>query len=238
MRYLIALAVVLAQTLSGGAQAQTTIRGTWTAELRNARVFLQVHTTPPADWNGERWNHDWNMGQTFPIEDLAGPANDDQFTVGSIKFDLRSEAGKLAMEGAFRDGRGAGLFTFRPRAEYTAEMKSLGFADDLPLWRRFQLAIHDVGPKYIRALKAEGYDKLPLDEIQRARTHGVTIDYIRDLKAQGFRGVSLDNLVRTRDHGVTGDYIKALKAEATPPRRSRSSSGRGTTASRRTTSRA
>ena len=100
-----------------------------------------------------------------------------------------------------------------PQTPRAAEMKALGFSDDLPLWRRFQLALHDVGPKYIRALKAEGYDKLPLDQIQRARTHGVTIDYIRDLKGQGFRGVSLETLVRTRDHGVTGDYIKALKAE-------------------------
>ena len=201
--------------LSAPLSAQNTdIKGTWTAELRNARVFLQVRTRLARDWNGDRWNGDWNMGQTFPIDELAGlPANDDQFTVGSIKFDLRREAGTLAMEGAFRDGRGAGLFTFTPRAEYTAEMKSLGFPDDLPLWRRFQLALHDVGPKYIRALKAEGYDKLPLDQIQRAKTHGVTIDYIRDLKAQGFRSVTLENLVRTRDHGVTGDYIKALKAE-------------------------
>ena len=218
--------------LSAPLAGQTTdIKGTWTAELRNARAFLQIRTTPPEDWNGDRWNSDWSMGQTFPIEELAGiPANDDQFTATSIKFDLRREAGTLAMEGAFRDGRGAGLFTFTPRREYAAEMKSLGFADDLPLWRRFQLALHDVGPKYIGALKAEGYDKLPLDQIQRARTHGVTIDYIRDLKAQGFRGVLFETLVRTRDHGVTGDYIKALKAEATRVRRSRSSSARAITA--------
>ena len=92
----------------------TAITGTWTAELRSARVFLQIRTTPPADWNGDRSNGDWNMGQTFPIEELTGlPANDDQFTVSSLKFELRREAGIVAMEGAFRDGRGAGLFTDR-----------------------------------------------------------------------------------------------------------------------------
>src|SRR4051794_3159354 len=190
------------------------IRGTWTAELRAGRVYLQVRTTPPQDSNGDQWHNDWSMGQTFPVDQLAGlPANDDQFSVGNAKFDLRREAGTLSLEGAFRDGRGAGLFTFAPRPQYIAEMKALGFNDDLPLWRRFQLALHDVGPAYVRELKSEGFDKQTLDEIQRAKTHGVTIDYIRDLKAQGFRSATLDNLVRTRDHGVTGDYIKAMKAE-------------------------
>ena len=73
---------------------------------------------------------------------------------------MRREAGTLAFEGSFRDGRGAGLFTFAPRAAYTAEMRSLGFNDDLDLWRRYQLAVHDVGPRYIRDLKTEGFDKL------------------------------------------------------------------------------
>src|SRR5712692_6087026 len=214
MRYLTVLTLFLAQALPGRAQAQSDVSGTWTAELRNAKVFLQVRTAPPKEWNGDRWNGDWSMGQSFPIEELAGiPPNDEQFSVTNIKFDLHREAGTLAFEGAFRDGRGAGLFRFSPRAQYIAEMKALGYSEDLPQWRRFQLAIHDVGPKYIRELKTEGYDKLSLDQIQRAKTHGVTIEYIRDLKGQGFRGVALESLVRTRDHGVTGDYIKAMKAE-------------------------
>src|SRR5262249_61457081 len=109
------------------------------------------------------------------------PRNEPQFTVCSVKFELRGEAGTLSFDGAFRDGRGAGLFTFAPRAEYTGEMRSLGYTDDLPIWRRFQLAVHDVGPKYIRDLKAEGFDKLTLDDVQRAKTHGVTIEYIHEL---------------------------------------------------------
>ena len=92
-------------------------------------------------------------------------------------------------------------------------MKAIGYTDDLPLWRRFQLAVHDVGPRYIRDLKTEGYDKLTLDQVQRAKTHGVTIDYIRGIKAEGYKTATLEALVRTRDHGVTQQYIKAMKAE-------------------------
>jgi len=150
--------------------------------------------------------------------------------MASVKFDLRREAGALAFEGSFRDGRGAGLFTFAPRDAYLGEMRGLGYSDELPLWRRFQLALHDVGPKYIRDLKSEGYDKLTLDQIQRARTHGVTIDYIKDLKGHGFKLATLEELVRTRDHGVTGDFIKSMRAKASPAPGSRSSSGCATTA--------
>src|SRR5258706_11704475 len=200
MRYLTVFALVLVQAASGRAQGQNDVRGTWTAELRSGKVFLQVRTPPPRESNGDRWNGDWNMGQSFPVDEIGGlPRNDDQFTVSNIKFEMRREAGTLAFDGAFRDGRGAGLFAFTPRAEYTAEMRSLGYTEDLPIWRRFQLAVHDVGPKYIRELKTEGFDKQTLDLVQRARTHGGTIEYVRDLKGQGFRSATLGNLIRTRD---------------------------------------
>src|SRR5213075_1928767 len=170
---------------------------------------------PPADWNQSgRGGGDWNMGQSFNVDELSGlPANNEQLTASNVRFDLRREAGTLSFEGSFRDGRGAGLFTFAPRDAYVAEMKSLGFNDDLPLWRRYQLAVHDVGPKYIRDLKSEGFDKLTLDQIQRAKTHGVTIDYIKDIKGQGFKVATLEELVRARDHGVTGEFVKTMKAE-------------------------
>ena len=189
MRYLITLFLFVLQALTGRAQTPTDVHGTWTAELHSGKVFLQVRTTPPPDWNRSgNWNGDWNMGQSFPVDDLSGlPANNDQLTAASVKFDLRREAGTFAFEGSFRDGRGAGLFTFAPREAYVGEMRSLGYTDDLPLWRRFQLAVHDVGPKYIRDLKSEGYDKLTLDQIQRAKTHGVTIDYIKGSRARASR---------------------------------------------------
>ena len=113
-------------------QALKDVSGTWTAEIHNAKVFLQIRTSAPDGSNS--WNGDWSSGQSFPIEEIAGlPANEEHFTASSFKFDLRREAGTLAFEGAFRDDRGAGLFGFTPRAEYANEMKALGYTDDLPL---------------------------------------------------------------------------------------------------------
>jgi hypothetical protein len=215
MRYLITLFLLVLHIATGGAQAPASdVHGTWTAEIHSGKVNLQTRTAAPPDSNRSGdWTGEWSMGQTMPVDDLSGLANSDTFTLAGAKFELRREAGSFAFEGSFRDGRGAGLFTFAPRAAYTAEMKSLGYNDDLPVWRRYQLAIHDVGPKYIRDLKSEGYDKLTLDQVQRAKTHGVTIDYIRDLKGQGFKVATIEDLTRTRDHGVTGEFVKTMKAE-------------------------
>src|SRR5262252_2231059 len=116
MRHLAAAFLVLSVAGSVPAQTPTDIHGTWTAELREGKAFLQVRAPAPRDWNGDRWNGDWSMGQTLPVEDLTGlPANGDQFTASAVKFEMRREAGTLAFDGSFRDGRGAGLFSFTPR---------------------------------------------------------------------------------------------------------------------------
>jgi len=213
MRILLTAALLMFQAASGAAQPQPTdIRGTWTAEIHTGKVFLQTRTTPPPDWNRSGdWRGDWSMGQTMPVEEISGLANDDQLTSAAIRFELRREAGTLAFEGAFRDGRGAGLFTFAPRAEFTAEMKRLGYTDDLPAWRRYQMAVQDVGPRYINALKSEGFVKLTLDEITRSRNHGVTLDYIKAMKAEGYKAATIEDLVRTKDHGVTPQYVQEMR---------------------------
>jgi hypothetical protein len=212
MRMLTALALIALQAVSGRAQTSD-VHGTWTAELHGGRVFLQVRTAAPPDWNrGNDGRNDWSLGQSFPVDELTGlPGNDDALTAATVKFELRREAGTLAFDGAFRDGRGAGLFTFAPRAQYTDEMKRLGYTDDLPLWRRYQLAVQDVGPKYINALKSEGFSNLTFDQITRSKNHGVTLDYIKAMKAEGYRGATIEEFVRTKDHGVTPAYVQEMR---------------------------
>src|SRR5258706_7431630 len=120
MRYLITLFLLVLHFTTGAAQpTPTDVHGTWTAEIHTGKVYLQVRTSaPPDSTRSGNWNGDWNQGQSVAIEDLQGLVNSDQFTMTSVKFELPPEAAALAFEGSFRDGPGAGLFTFAPRDAY------------------------------------------------------------------------------------------------------------------------
>ena len=54
MRYLITLFLLVLHVGAGRAQAPTDIHGTWTAEIHTGKVYLQVRTAPPPDWNRSR----------------------------------------------------------------------------------------------------------------------------------------------------------------------------------------
>lgn len=102
--------------------ADDLIQGQWTAQLKAGRVYLQLRSdTANGSWGSGSW------GQTIPADQLAGlPWQDDHLTFDKIQFQLPREAGTIAFEGSFRDGRGAGFFTFAPRAAFSSEMKALG----------------------------------------------------------------------------------------------------------------
>src|SRR5215475_386125 len=114
MRRFLKLFVLLAlTTLSVRLAGQSTVNGTWTAELNQGKVFLQVRSESPGESRSGDFRGGWNMGRTYTIDELAGlPANDERLTASNVKFEMRREAGTVAFEGSFRDGRGAGLFTF------------------------------------------------------------------------------------------------------------------------------
>src|SRR5712691_5583289 len=96
------IACLLATGVLQQAAAQTDVHGTWTAELHQGKVFLQVRSTPPPDLNRSGdWSGDWSMGQSYTVEDFAGlPANDERLTTAAIKFEMRREAGTLSFEGS------------------------------------------------------------------------------------------------------------------------------------------
>src|SRR6185436_10657709 len=71
------LTALLACALVAPLAAQSDVNGTWTAELRQGKVFLQVRTEPP-DSSRSGDGRGWNMGQSYPVEELSGlPANDE-----------------------------------------------------------------------------------------------------------------------------------------------------------------
>ena len=80
------------------------------------------------------------------------------------QFEMRREAGNIQYEGTFRNGKGAGQFTFTGNRNYIDAIRALGVKFDLDHKHKgsddddlFTLALHDVSTAFIKSMQAEGF---------------------------------------------------------------------------------
>jgi hypothetical protein len=201
------------------ATAYADLKGSWTAstdEDKDGRVHL----------NMSRRGRGWNMGNTFNLSALSGLSQSqiDSATQIPVTFDMKREAGHVVFEGFFRNGDGAGHFTFTPNRNYLTTLRSMGLEprlrsrkdrDETDGGREedelFSLALHDVSTDFIRTMRAEGFN-VSLDKYTSMRIFNVTPEYIKEMRSLGYKDISADKLVETRIHKVTPDYIRKMRA--------------------------
>ena len=179
---------MLLEAVSAGAQAPPTSTH-WTATPMGD-VFLSPKTPPP-DWDGpavRQLERRLEQGQSFPVELSGLPAGNEQLTASSVSS-LRREPESRVRRVVRDDEEPASHL--RTARRLCRGMNRSATATTFRLWRRYQLAVHDVGPKYIRALKTEATTSSRSTTSRRAKTHGVTIEYIRGIKGEGFRNATL-----------------------------------------------
>lgn len=209
-RTLLSFALLLAATA-----AQAEIHGAWTAsidEKRPDRLYVQMNR-----------GRTHNTGNTMRAADFAG-LTDAQIRSGvstPVQFALRREAGSITYEGTFRNGDGAGQFSFTGNPGYLASIRNLGIDTESSKHTRsgrddeedglFAMAIHDVSTTFIRSMIAEGY-RVDLDQYVAMRIFNVTPELIRELRQLGYDKIDADELTATRIHGVTPDYIRQMRA--------------------------
>ena len=207
MRSILAVALLVAVPRLAGAGPHP-LTGSWTASTsdgRDDRLGFSMRTGP----------HDDN-GALIRIGDFTGleAAQVRSARQVSVRFELRREAGTIAYEGLFRDGQGAGTFTFDANETFLETLKSLGVRDrslgDDPGKELFTLAIFDVSSSFIRSMQAIGYDE-PLEKYVSFRIFGVDPAYVRDMASVGFDHLGADKLVETRIQGATPDYIREMR---------------------------
>jgi hypothetical protein len=183
--------------------AQSTGRGTWTAEVRGEEpgtINLQM----------QRAMKHSNMGTNFKVADLRGlePAA----LTGSnvpVKFDLARDAGTIAFTGTFNQGLGHGEFQFTANPEYLSGMKAMGYQDVDE--KAFELAALDVSRAFAKEIRELGY-KTDLKELIEARIFNVGREQVEGLKSVGLTNLPMKKLVEYQIFHVTPDYIRQMRA--------------------------
>jgi len=189
-----------------GVAAAADVRGAWTADAEdNGRIQMNLST------RGGHSRH----GETMAVSDFSGLS--DGVMRGSaqtpVNFELRREAGNVAFEGTFKNGFGAGQFTFTPNPNYVSQLRNLGvtFEDnDRDDEQYLTMALLDVSTAYIRSMQAEGYRESG-DKYLAFRIFKVTPELVRELRSLGYDKIDADDLVAMRIHGDSPQFIRELK---------------------------
>lgn len=191
------------------------LEGAWTAAVseKNAGYIQMNMTFRPNSMNGDSMSLSSFAGLTAAQVNAA--------TMTPVNFSMRREAGNLEFEGTFRNGKGAGQFTFTPNRAYFDSMRALGVdvspehdrrgRSDDETERLYSYALHDVSTAFVKSMIAEGY-RVPLDKYLALRIFNVTPAYIHEMRDLGFRNISDDELISSRIHGVTPTYVRSMRA--------------------------
>jgi hypothetical protein len=207
--------LTLLVSLAIAANAFAAIEGAWTAALSEKsadRIHFNFTHRPGS-----------NNGMTMPIAGFTGltAAQVNATTTTPVDFRLSREAGTAAFEGTFRNGKGAGQFTFTGNSGYLQSMRNLGI--DVESSRRkhghrkseeeslLMYALFDVSTAFVKSMIAEGY-RVSLHEYMEMRIFDITPEYIREMRALGYKDIDSEDLVSTKIHKVTPDYIRRMRA--------------------------
>jgi len=204
------LSLTAALVVATVASAQAgVLHGTWTAsnaKERSGKLDFSLRT-----------GHNDNSGTMLERSALAGLSEADVQSIPpvEVRFRLEREAGTVAFEGTFRNGIGAGDFTFTSDPEFRKKLRSIGVRSDDPDIDDdrdlLTLTLFDVSIPFIRSMQAIGYDE-SIEKYVAFRIFGVDPAYVRDMASVGFDHLSADKLVETKIHGATPEYIRAQRA--------------------------
>jgi hypothetical protein len=189
--------------------------GSWTASASEKKSgYIQFNMTHrPNSMNGN----------TMALSKFSGltAAQVGSASTTPVRFTMNREAGNIEFEGSFRNGNGAGQFTFTSNPAYLDSMRALGVDVSPERERRgrkheeeellYQYVVHDVSTAYVKSMIAEGY-RVPLHKYLELRIFDVTPEYIREMRDLGFRNITNEEVVASRIHRVTPDYVRRMRA--------------------------
>lgn len=189
-------------------QAQNDLSGQWTAELSRSKPGeIQMTYHRRSDGGG------FNMsGNTVSLGELQGLTAEAALAAKSnVNFNVVRQAGTFACEGYFREGKGAGFWTFTPNQSFVSAMRDRGYGN-LTGEDVLRAALRNLTTNFIEELKSGGYDRLEFKQLLRASSHAITLDFIREMQSAGYSNLTLEELIRARNHNINSRYVSEARA--------------------------
>lgn len=206
MKRSIAVAALLVSLIAGPSLAAD-VHGAWTATLDSDSPD-RVHVFMTSG----QWHQ---FGQSFTPSSLGLSQATLQATTSTpVNLKLDRDAGTLLLEGTFKNGDGAGQFTFTPNRSYQNALKALGIDFDVTENRSeddqlFSLAVVDVSLAYAQTMKSL-FPEVSLHDLRRLRAVGVTPEYVRALRSAGVEINDAHEVTRLRTVNVTPEFVSEL----------------------------
>lgn len=187
---------------------QNTITGQWTAELNRDKPG-EVQLTYHRRSEGGGFSM---TGGAVSLNELQGLNTEAAWSArANVNFNVVREAGTFQCEGYFREGKGAGFWTFTPSRSFVSAMRERGY-DNLTDEDMLRAALHKLTTNLIADLRSAGYDKLEFKQLLRASSHNITPEFIREMQSAGFQGLSIEELIRARNHNIDSRYVREVRA--------------------------
>lgn len=143
--------------------------------------------------------------QGLTAAQLAAPAN------GPARFRLVRDAGTLACDGMFRNGRGAGNCRFAADRSFADALAKRGIGRPTSD-QQFRLAMHGTKLAVVDELARQRYARPSVSQLVETGLFAIDVPFLKALDAAGYRVGSVSKLVQMKIHGVTPDYIRELGA--------------------------
>ena len=239
MRSILSLAVLVFIVGCNAAAAQTEVTGDWTASMgRDKPAIGQRHKSDEPDavedeqeaaaqakgdrihLNFERGtarNHRNQIGQSYLFSELQGLTRQQVESGGPVKFSLVREAGTIACEGTFENGKGVGTFRFTANPAFISGMKSRGFDFEKAekSWgderdsdnKLFSAAALNVTTALADDLLSVGLVRLDVEDLFKAAIFKVDSKFAREMKASGFPNLDMEDLVKARIFKIDAQFV-------------------------------
>jgi hypothetical protein len=198
--------------------AQTEVTGEWKAGTKE-RSADKIHIS--FERKTERGGKNQN-GNSYSYSDLQG-LSVSQTQNGRVSFSLVREAGTIACEGSFVDGKGSGTFRFTSNRAFVDGMRSRGFDfekqdsdrenrhQSTPEERIFTAAILNVTTALADDLKSANFPNLDIDDLYKAAIFKIDGKFMSEMAATGFPNLTMEDLVKARIFKIDAEFVRGIK---------------------------